>query len=423
MPMSNLRITTTTAVVLAASLSAQVPPGAAVMSNISNVAPMEGVLLVTRAGTATPITGLALTARASHEINSIQLDPVDDRVWIGGISPVVGRVDTFTVAGTAVANFTAIGNTGNGGSISGIAFDLNGNAMCSSGTLSTTGTGGIFRADRQTNAITRLVGGATWPFLGTGTANCVCTDPSGNLYFGQTLNASIYMLAPGPNGDYSGVPVLVGVALPPSSSATISSVEYAPANGARPAILWWTTFGAAGTAIGTMALPAGPAVAVGPSPFAPNWVDYDALNDDFWLINGGINPDVVMTMNHLGAQTLVAQVPPAGVNGSPSAIDANDCRPGTTTILPQFVPSPGGAVRVEIGTCCPPGSIGGVAIISPTVATLVVGNAGADGRIFASFPGVFLAAGTPNTVTLISACFNPATGVLTVGQPVTWPRN
>jgi hypothetical protein len=56
-----------------------------------------------------------------------------------------------------------------------------------------------------------------------------------------------------------------------------------------------------------------------------NWIDYDNLAGDLWVLTAGINPDSVFTMNHTGANVKVCDLPPGGANGSPSAMDANDC--------------------------------------------------------------------------------------------------
>ncbi|MCC6785341.1 MAG: hypothetical protein IT457_20995 [Planctomycetes bacterium] len=411
------------ALAVAGSLAAQVPQGEAIMSNFTNAAPMEGLLLCNRNGTLTPVTGLLAARGVAADLNSIQLDPVDDRVWIGGITASAGRVDTLEITGFAVTNFTVIGNTGNGASISGLAHDANGNAVASSGSIS--GTGGLFRVDRKTNAITRIVGGGTWTGQ-AGTCNCVCSDDVGNLYFAVTgAPGTIYSLAPGANGDYTGAPAVVGTVSPSSSSTTISSVEYAPAVGTRPARIWWTTFGTAGTAVGYIPLPAGAAVTVGPigGNSAPNWIDYDLAMDDFWVVTGGINPDTIMNVDHLGAPVTVGFVPPGGANGSPSAIDVNDCNPAVAKILPQYVPVNGSPFDLEFGTCCPPGHIGGVLLSTFGNYPLVVGLAGADGRLFGKLNNVTWPSGLPGLLTYQAVCFDPRNNTFNFGPLMTWPRN
>lgn len=406
---------------LAGSLAAQgVPHSDAILSIFSDLPPMEGLLLVSRGGATAPVTGLAATARTSDEINSIQLGPVDDRVWIGGIAPVAGRVDTFTVgAGNTVTNFAAITSLG-AFSVSGIAFDPNGNAICSSGTIST--SGGIFRIDRGTGTATSIAGGASWTFA-SGTANCVATDAAGNVYFGVTSTGGpIYVLTPDANGDYPGPAVLLGNTAPPSTSSTISSVEFAPALGARPARVWWTTFGTAGTNVGYIPAGGGAAVAVGPGlSSAPNWIDYDELADDFWALTGGIDPDEIFAVDHAGTPVRIAQVPPGGINGSPSAIDANDCPFGEATVLPQYVPA-SGAFTLEVGTCCPPGQVGGVFLPQANL-VLVAGRAPANGRIFARVPRLTFPRGFAGAVLFQAVCFDPATGRFTIGRLQRWPRN
>jgi hypothetical protein len=401
---------------LGSAALAQVPHGSAIVSNFTNAAPMEGVLLVDRSGSATPITGLAASIRANIDINSIQLDPCDDRVWIGGITGSAGRVDTFTVNGSAVAGVTAIGNLGNASSVSGIAFDVNGNAICSSGNIQT--TGGLFRVDRKFGTITRIVGGPTWTGQ-AGTCNAVCSDPDGNLYFAVTLApGTLYQLPLGPGGVY-GAPVAVGTTVPPAANTTISSLEFAPASGVRPARLWFTNFGLAGARTGY--IEAGITTLVADTfSSAANWIDYDALNDDFWVLTGGINPDQVFTMNHAGSATLVANVPPGGTNGSPSASDANDDPFLSMKVLPQYV---SGIHDIELCVKCPNGSFGGVIMVSPVVFTALQGQAGPDGRVFVKYPNQFVLPGTPGVVTLIPFCFDPTTATLRLGNAERWPRN
>ena len=405
----------------AGTLAAQVPYGDTILSNFSNLAPMEGLLMVKRTGATQLVTGLAGTARGSNDINSIQLDPIDNRVWIGGITASAGRVDTLTVsAANTVANFAAVGNVGTGSSVAGLAFDANGNPIAASGAI--TGTGGLFRFDRKTSAVTRIVGGAAFPVAGT--CNCVCSDPAGSLYFAVTgTTAPIYRVDPGPNGDYLAAPVPLGSVFPPSSSSTISSIEYVPASGARPARVWWTTFGTAGTAVGYIPAGGGAAVVAGPlgGNSAPNWVDYDNLNDDMVVLTGGIDPDTLFKVDHAGNPVQIATVPPGGANGSPSANDANDIPEATTAIIPQYLPA-AGTIDIEVGTACKPGRIGGVLIISPVSVLLVAGTVGADGRVWVKFPNLSVPRGTPNTIKLQSICFDTTTG-FTFGPIVLWPKN
>ena len=407
---------------LCGSLVAQIPHGDAILSNFNNETPMEGLALVKRnPATITPLTGLGATSRANADVNAIQLDPCDNRVWIGGINASAGRIDTFTVTGTTVTSLTAVGNTNVGASVSGIAFDVNGNIVCTSGTITT--TGGLFRVNRKTNAITRLLGGTSWSGQ-AGTCNCVSSDDAGNLYFAVTSSGTpgtVYQLAPGINGDYSGAPFTVGTVSPPSSSNVVSSLAFAPANGLRPARVWWTTFGSAGTAVGYftggVATPAGN---LG-GDTALNWLDYSPLTDDFWGVTSGNDPDTVFGINHAGASTQITQLPTSGVNGSPSAIDVNDKPFTSLTILPQYLAA--SVFDFEACTTCPSGNIGGILIVSPAVILLTTGTANASGRVSVKFPNVAVARGTPGAITLQAACFNPTSGQITLGSLVPWPRN
>jgi len=410
---------------LVSTAAAQVGRGEAIVSQFANLAPMEGLLKVNRNGTATPVTGLALTARASNDINSIQLDPVNNRIWIGGITASAGRLDSFEVsAANAVVNFAANGNIGTGGSIAAITFDDNGNPILASGTISTVGTGGIFKVDRKTSTVTRIVGGATWPGL-AGTANAISRDATGNLYLGVAGSAQIWRIPADANGNYTVAPVLLGTSTPTSPQTTISAVEYAPAAGTRPARVWWTTFGAAGQAVGYLPATGGASTAVGTigGNNAPNWIDYDELVGDFWITTGGINPDEIYRMDHAGVHALIAQVPPAGANGSPSASDANDCPAGEVNIVPNFMAIPTATFDLEMGTCCVPGEVAAVALVSPAFLLISNGIVGTDGRIHVKIPNLTLAAGTPGILTFQAACINRVGPVLRLGAPKRWPRN
>jgi len=416
--------------VLAGSLWAQVPRGNAIVSEFANLAPMEGLCLVTRGGTVTPITGLLANPRGA-DINSVKLDPIDNRVWVGGINALSsGRLHHLTVAGTMVAGVTQHGPQLNTGSIAGIAFDVNCNPVVVSGTISATSTTtGVIRFDRTTGATTQIAGGPTngWTFP-TGTANCVTSDPSGNIYFGVTvgtapMQAPIYSLA-APN--YT-TPVFEGWCVPPSNNTTISGMTWAPDAASPRGAIYWTTFATAtGVPVGKLVLSATPpvasvAVASGLTN-AANWIEYDNDVGDFWILTGGINPDTVYTMPPAGPVVQVALIPPGGVNGSPSCIDVNDCPPGRLTISPAYVPNPPVPFTAEIGVCCEPGDTAVYGIVSPLVLILGVAVAGQDGRVWASYPNINLPPGTPGALTFLAGCVNTA-GQVTLTSPVPWPRN
>jgi hypothetical protein len=405
---------------LCGGLVAQIPHGDAILSAFSSSAPLEGLAAVKRSpATITPITGLGATARGNNDVNSIQLDPVDRRVWIGGISASAGRLDNFTLNGNAVTSLVAVGTLSSMASVSAIAFDINGNAVCSSGQINT--TGGLFRVHRKTNAVTRIAGGSNWSGQ-SGICNALCSDAGGNLYFGITgTPTTVYRLSPGNDGTYAGAPLTVGTIFPPSSSDIISSLAFAPAGAQRLPRLWWTTFGLRGTALGYLEGSNAIAQGIIGEETALNGLDYSPLSDDFWGVTAGVDPDNVMTLNHTGAHTVLSPLPPGGLNGSPSAIDANDIPFGKLTVLPQFLD--GTIFDFEAGTTCPPGQIGGILITAPTTFVLTTATAGVDGRVFVKFPNVAVARGTPNSITFQAVCFNPTSGLITFGTPVTWPQN
>jgi hypothetical protein len=415
---------------LTGTLWAQVPRGSAIVSNFNNLAPMEGLLLVTRAGVTTVVTGLAANPRGP-DLNSVKLDPIDNRVWTGGINAASsGRLHYLTVAGTTVAGVTQHGPQINAGSIAGIAFDANCNPVVCTGAISAaSATTGVFRIHRTTGALTQIAGGPVngWPFP-TGTANCITSDPAGNIYFGVTvgtapMQAPIYSIA-APN--YTTV-VFEGWCVPPSNNTTISGMTWAPDAASPRGAIYWTTFAAStGVPVGKLILSATPPVAsvaiASGLTNAANWIEYDNDVGDFWLVTGGIDPDTIYTMPPAGGVVQRALVPPGGLNSTPSCIDVNDCPPGRLTISPAYVPVPPAPFTAEIGVCCEAGDTAVYGIISPLVLILGVAVAGPDGRVWASYPNINLPPGTPGALTFLAGCVN-TTGQVTLTSPVSWPRN
>jgi hypothetical protein len=412
---------------LASALAAQVQPGEAIVSVFSNLAPLDGLMTATRAGTCTPVTGLS--ALAIQNINSVALDPIDDTIWIGSISTAPTthglrslRIDAANAVIPASLALRGTLPTAPTGSISGIDFDLNCNPVVTSGAVPP-GTGGVFMIDRNTGAVTNLL--APHPALPAGTANCIDVDPgTGTLYFGVTSpGAPIYRMTPNAVGAYTTAPVLVGTIAPPSTSSTISGLSFVP-----PASIFWTTFGTAVTCFGSLPAGGGAAVAIPgvTNPWnAPNWVEYDGLARDMWVLSGGINPDTLWTTDAAGVNPVVCLLPPGGVNGSPSCVDVNDSRPGTLKVCPRFVPAVPAVVNVEISLWWRPGDIGALAIeVAP--GNFVLLNVGRIDRAgcFVLRARVVLGAGTPGVLRFYGACIAPDLSVIRgITGPVLWPAN
>lgn len=411
------------------TLAAQIPFGNALMSSTNNSAPMEGLLLVDRAGNATPITGTLVSGFPNRNIPAVLIDPWDGRIWIGGPGFTTTRLHRADIVGSALANATQVAIITAGSGSQAIALDLNGNAIVATDQgMSPFGGpnvgGGLFSVHRHTGAVTRLIGGTfNWPFGHYGAVNAVVTDDSGNLWFAVTNDGTIagriYRLAPGTNGDYAGAPTLAFAVPSPTSAGNVSSIDWAPARGSRPERLWFLTGGPIGQCVGYFEN--------GVAQFVPgvgvhSAIEHDAVHDDLWLLSPGTDPDEVRLLDHAGTVTTVAQVPPNGVNGILASIDVHDGEIARTLMVPQFVPA-SGPFDLEICTTCPPGHLGGVVMVAPASGTFVLGIAGVDGRIRTRLTGVQFPRGTPGVVTLRSACFDPVNAALQIGDPVSWPRN
>jgi hypothetical protein len=410
-------------VCLVSAAAAQVAPGEAIVSLFNNLAPLEGLAIVNRNGTVTPVTNVA--AQSLQNQNSVALDPITNAVWLGSIStaPTTHGLRRAVLTGSVLGPATLVASlpTAPAGSFSGIAFDQNGNPIVTSGAVTT--TGGVFRVDRSTGAVTNLLAGH--PLLPAGTANCVDVDlATGDIYFGVTsAGGAIYRL-PGPFPN-SAAPVLVGTT---GTNSTISGVAFWPAHGANPARAYWTNFATLNNAVGYVPAAGGVAVVTPgtPNPMnGMNWITYDRRQDDLWALTGGINPDNVFTMTDTGANTLVAAIPPAGANGSPSCLDANDNPNGSLRVVPQYLPATPTLTTVEVSVSGNPGDL---AILAADAGggNLVIFASGvfdASGTFWASLSGN-LAAGSPNSlpfyaasITLVPFAINFITG------PSAWPAN
>ncbi len=414
---------------LASAVAAQVQPGEAIVSVFGNLAPLEGLMTATRAGACTPVTGL--TALGHQNINSVALDPIDDTIWIGSISTAPTthglrslRIDAANAVIPASVAVRGTLPTAPAGSFSGIAFDLNCNPVVTSGAVPP-GTGGVFKIDRNTGAVTNLL--TPHPALPAGTANCIDIDErTGDLYFGVTsAGGPIYKMTANPVGEYTTAPVLLGPVAPPSTSATISGLAFVPG---APANVFWTTFGTATTCFGSIPAAGGAAVAIPgvTNPWnAPNWVEYDRAGDDMWVLSGGINPDTLWTTNRTGTNPVVCVLPPGGANGSPSCVAVNDSRPGSLKVCPRFVPAVAAPVNIEVSLWWRPGDIGVIALeVAPGVfVTLQVGRIDRAG-CFVFRARAILGAGTPGVFRFWAGCLAPdLSAIRGITGPILWPAN
>ena len=408
-------------VCLVSASVAQVAPGEAIQSFFANVAPIEGLTIVNRVGTSVPVTGL--TAQSIQNINSVALDPINNSIWIGSITtvPTTHGLRRATLTGTALgaAPLVATLPTAPAGSFSGISFDQNGNPIVTSGTVPP-GTGGVFRVNRATGAVTNLL--APHPALTTGTANCVDVNlATGDIYFSVTsAGGAIYRL-PGPFPN-SAAPVLVGTT---TTNATISGVAFWPAHGVNPARVYWNNFATANNCVGYVPAAGGAAVVTpgAPTAFAGgnNWITYDRRQDDFWTCSAGVDPDRIFTMTDTGANTLVATFNGGGVAGTPSAVDANDAPPGSLRVIPRYLPAAPALTTIEASLSWTPGDIGifGI-VVGGSLITFGLGFFDGSGTLSTSFSAT-LGAGSPNQYTFFGASLGGAG--LQITGPLPWPAN
>lgn len=378
----------------------QIPYGEAI-SNAPPRAPVtEGLIRVNRNGSCAAIKGLFNTPRSDF-VNGVALDPIDQRVWIGGI----GRVDTVEITPTdTITNLTLIANT-QSGRVEGFTFDDNCNPVLATGNIRGTG---IVRLDRASGASTRIAGGTSWPFQ-DGVPEGICRDPDGNLYFGVNSPGNVtavFRLTKNPVDGSYGAPVSLGPVRQPSK------VTFAPAVGTRAARLYYM---AVGGDIGWFPPTGGTPVFVRSS--LGYSIDYDSRRDDFWVIFSGPQ---MHRMDHGGGSSAICSY---GASGFATSSDANDWPFHETRVCPQYLPAAPTAFTLELSMSCPPGSDAGILILSPFPVLLTLGVAGADGKVFVKIPNVVFQAGSPGIVAFVSASYDRTRGALTVGPTKTWPLN
>lgn len=414
-----LALTLATAVVLGTDARAQgVPYGEHILSIFSNnTSTTNGLLLVDRANS----TCKAVNGLANTEVNAVQLDPINENVWLGDLTGSGVRVVTID-ANCNISSETSWGvATSTSTAVNGIAFDNNGNPAVAAGAYPT--SGGVYLMDRNNAGV--VLGNLAPTGPSGGTVNAICRDSRGNLYYGVTgTSGGIFQLPVNPDCTY-GAPVFLGPIFPASNSTTISGVDICEATNE----LWWTSFGSGGTSVGSFALPGGPAAtSTNSTTPALNWIEYDVRNDDFTVCTAGIDPDEVYVLQKTFATSTACTVPPNGQNGVPSCIDTCDCTDAQTLIVPACVTS-NTLFTLELGTCCPPGFVGGTFITgfagTPQAIVVNSGVAPASGRLASpAFTGLVWPAGVPaGVIVFVSACGDPTLTRITVGAPVFWPAS
>jgi len=403
-----------TLVLVSSALAQGVPYDQCIVSNFANIAPCEGLMIVSRTGTVTNVTGLLAAGSAGNGVNAVRMDPIDDRIWLGGINQNgnTPRQVNWCRIGPAntVTQFSQHATVpGTSTSISAIAFDDNGNPVVTSGTLAS--GGGVYRVSRSTPANVTLI-----TQIATGTHNAICRDPAGNMYLGMTGGA-IHKLVKNLDGSFQ-APVLLGTI---AGAPTVSGITWAPIAPNNEVLV--TTFGAVGNNV--FRLPAnGGAPVVAPTTFqAPNWIEYDRRHDDFLLASGGINPDEVIRMTRANASNQVCILAAGGDTGSPSFIDSNDDANHDIRAVPMILNGTAAPFNLELCASAPPGDLVFLGMSAPFGQLFGFGVAPANGRVHVTLPNIQSAGLPPNIFTFVAASINVSTNALTVGVPLLWPSN
>lgn len=381
----------------------QVPVGQAVNGSISTTNPL--LAFVDRAGLLTRVTGASLPS-----FNAVAIDPIDGDLWLGAWQS--GAVRRARLSGSSIVS-EPLAVTVPISSVAAIAFDVNGHALAVGGSPST--TGGVFRIDRNTGAVTRIFGG---PASGlSGTLNAAETDPlTGDLYLGLAVAGQVWRLTP-PLYD---APVLIGTASGITTIAGLTVVR----NPAMPlGAVFLACFGTAGNnSLQSIDLASGTVSVIPGVPALPdlNWVDYDDVAGDLWM-NGTAQSRRVMLSTLTGSNTLLGTFSA----GSPASIEVNDVRvdTATLTIAPRYLPTPTAAINLEFGVAGNPGELAVVAITSPFMMVLGSGIVDGGGRFDVSFPGFVMQSGFPGFAQFLAGTLDPTTLALKLSSPVAWPAN
>lgn len=414
-------------VLLVSVAAAQVAPGRAIQSIFANAGGTDGLVIVGRANPRVNVTGL--TAQNIQNVNSVALDPIDNSVWLGSINtaPTTHGLRRAALVGSTLGTATLVATlpTAPSGTFSGISFDQNGNPIVTSG-LTPPNTGGVFRVNRRTGAVTNLLAphAAISP---SGTVNCVDVDlATGDIYFGVVdglpgAGGRIFKL-PGPFPN-TAAPILVGTCQPASNSITITGVAFRPAVGITPARIYFTNYATGNTSVGYVNAAGGTSVVVAGAPVAfpgMNWIAYDRTADDFWLCTGGPNPDQVVTMSPTGTTAFVTDL---GANGTPSALDANDNPYGSQRVVPQHVPTTTYTIEQSVT-----GNPGDIAVLGIDFGTgpiaVTAGYFDGSGTFWASYPGINYGPGSPGTIVWV--CASVTTDLQTIhfiNSSAPWPLN
>ena len=406
-----MRILLTSLAVLSSTslaLAQSAPYLGGVSSVISNLTPSEGLWYTDASGNSTPITGLLAAGSAGNGVSALRMDPIDDRIWLGGTNNggnTAGQINWIRVTGSAVTQFSQHANTGTASSIAAIEFDDNGNPIVAVAT-------GIYRVDRNVPGLATLIAS-----VGSGSSNALTKDDAGNLYIGQATAGVVYVMTKNADGSFQ-PPVSIG-AVP---TTTIVGVAFVPTNGVDPDQIYVTTTGTAGNNIYRMPAAGGSATAVTTPNPSLNWCEYDRNRDNVVVVQTGPT-DRLFLLDRAGTERALSTFGNGAV-GSPTAVDINDRIEDAITVVPMRLNGSVAPFDLECGVTVRPGSLAVIGILSPSVEILGLGVAGPDGRYSFRLPNVNLGyAIPPGALSLAAASLNPVTGAINIGTAVNWPAN
>ncbi len=397
-----------------------VPYGQGIVSVRANVAPSQGLWLFDRVTGATPITGLLAAGSPGIAVNALRMDPVDARIWLGGISPGVagdgattaGQVSWIVLNGTSVAfwQLQATLPITPAASINAIEFDDNGNVLVAAGTANA--GGGLFRIDRRIAGLVTPIGAAGTTAL----HNALTKDADGNLYVGMWGSGELHRLTKNTDGTFQ-APVLFAT-LP---EIYLFGLAFAPAVGTEPAGIWVTTQGDSGQTLYRVPLTGGAPVGTNSGMGICNWIEYDRRADDLLVCH--VSGDQVRRVDRATGTATVLGALQGGNVGAQTCLDLNDARNDDLVVLPMH-PTAGVAFDLELGVTAPPGRLAFVGTLLPTPTVLAFGITGPDGRLAVTVPNVTLPPGVPaGSLLLAAGSLDLSTLAVTIGTPVAWPAN
>lgn len=393
---------------LSAAVGSQgVPAGDAILSVSRNLPPSEGLGILAANGTFRHAPGLLAAGSAGAGVGAVRLDPVDDRIWIGGTDnggDTRGQVNFVRLSSTgSVAQFAKHAFIGSLLTIEGITFDDQGNPIVVAG--SATNGGGIYCIDRHTGAWTRL-GSAPLD-----THSGITRSPEGDLFVGtRDLNwfgyGGIYRMYRNPDCTYQPMALISTGIL-----RQLSGLAWAPALqlGGRSVLALADRY------LFEMPISGGRALFV--SAELVDEIDYDRGQNRFVLATGAQVQAVSRDYLTTSWRTSLSGVGVEAISG----IDVNDDVDNEITVLPAC-PRRATPITVEFGVRCKPGYIVALFLAGPRgpqPVLILSGQAPSHGRVWIKFERVVIPPWANFNVA--AACYDPTTNRVTFSQGVAWP--